>query len=218
MPKINAVIFDRDGVLTYFLFKKGIDAVARYVPGFTLEEGMRVWGALGKSHGFPKNPEEEILFFDQFWQALAQHYTLDPERQTALQQLNYMEFIEVFPDTLPALALCKQKNMKVGVLSNFPLASLQESLQRFKLDAYIDEAISASVIGTRKPEPEAYLALCRKLSVDPGECVFFDDEQPCVSGASAVGMTAYQVDREQEKHDLDNRIIANLEALELIIK
>lgn len=218
MPKINAVIFDRDGVLTYFLFKKGVKAIAKYAPEFTLEEGMRIWWMIGKLHGFPKNPEEEALFFEQFWQALAHHYTIDSERKAELHHVNYMEFMEVFPDTLPALALCKQKNMKVGVLSNFPLASLQESLQRFKLDAYIDEAISASVIGTRKPEPEAYLALCRKLSVDPGECVFFDDEQPCVSGASAVGMTAYQVDREQEKHDLDNRIIANLQALELIIK
>lgn len=217
MKKINTVIFDRDGVLTFFLFKKGIEAFSKFIPEFTLQEGMSIWESLGKVHGFPKNPEEEMLFFDKFWQALAKHYTISPERQAAMQQFNYMEFIDVFPDTLPALRLCKQKNMKVGVLSNFPLASLQESLERFKLDAYIDEAISAPAIGARKPAPEAYLALCKKLCVEPDECVFFDDEQACVAGASAIGMTAYRVNREQDRHDLDKQVIANLRALELII-
>ncbi|KTC97757.1 HAD family hydrolase [Legionella erythra] len=103
------------------------------------------------------------------------------------------------------------------MLSNFPLASLQESLEWFNLDAYIDEAISAPTIGVRKPAPEAYLALCKKLCVEPEECVFFDDEQVCVAGASAIGMTAYWVNRQQDTHELDKQVIANLRALELII-
>ncbi len=114
MKKINTVIFDRDGVLTFFLFKKVIEAFSKFIPEFTLQEGMSIWESLGKVHGFPKNSEEEILFFDKFWQALADHYTISPKRQAAIQQFNYMEFIDVFPDTLPALRFCKQKNMKVG--------------------------------------------------------------------------------------------------------
>lgn len=217
MSKTRAVIFDRDGVLTFFLVQKGIEYISKYIPGFNLQSGLTIWESLGQLHGFPKNPEEEILFFSKFWLALADHYTISPEQQAAIQQINYLEFVDIFPDTLPALELCKQKKMKIGVLSNFPLASLRDSLKKFKLDGYIDEALSASVIGARKPEPQAYLALCEKLAVSPEECVFFDDERVCVTGAQETGMTAYWVNREQEGHDLAKNIITNLNALDLIL-
>jgi FMN phosphatase YigB (HAD superfamily) len=55
------------------------------------------------------------------------------------------------------------------------------------------------------------------LQVDPGACLFFDDERACVQGASAVGMHAYLVDRGCSDHVLEEYIVTDLSIVELIL-
>lgn len=41
-----------------------------------------------------------------------------------------------------------------------------------------------------KPEPEIYLRLCDKFSLNPEECLFTDDRPTNVEGARRIGMQA----------------------------
>ena len=107
--------------------------------------------------------------------------------------------------------------MKVGVLSNFSLASLDASLRTTGLAPWIDAACAATVIGVAKPNPDAYRIAAAALGVAPADCLFFDDEQECVDGARRVGMTAYRVDRRRATHDLDAGVVADLSALPALI-
>ncbi len=96
----------------------------------------------------------------------------------------------------------RRAGLKIGVLSNFTLASLEPSLEATGLAGMIGSACPATVIGS--PEARMWLTASQRaaLGVEPRECLFFDDEQPCVDGKRTAGMTAYLVDHNRNEHDL----------------
>jgi len=53
-------------------------------------------------------------------------------------------------------------------------------------------------LGTRKPSAEAFLEVARRLGIDPGRIVFFDDHAPNVLGARAAGLLAHEVHSAEE--------------------
>jgi FMN phosphatase YigB (HAD superfamily) len=112
---------------------------------------------------------------------------------------------------LPALTAARAAGLRIAVLSNFALASLEASLTATGLAAWIDAACAATVIGASKPAAAAYTIAAARLGVEPTECLFFDDEMACVRGAAAVGMMAYHVDR--GRSTLAPGVVAGLDAL-----
>ena len=53
-----------------------------------------------------------------------------------------------------------------------------------------EEVFTSSVLGLRKPDPEAYLAVSARMGVEPAEVHFFDDSPVNVDAARDVGMAA----------------------------
>lgn len=213
---ITAVIFDRDGVLTDF----DIPAAALFFQSLVpvpVEELSDLWDEWGQKVGFPCNLDEEIVFWQGFWRHLAETHNLSTAVLDKLQQVDYWDFIRPFPDARAALQNVRQRGLRSGVLSNFSLASLGESLTAVGLADLVDEVCAAPVIGVSKPHPEAYLTICRALGVPPEQCLFFDDEAPCVEGAREVGMVAYLVNRENKGHNFADGVVGDLTAVRTIL-
>jgi HAD superfamily hydrolase (TIGR01509 family) len=208
----EAVILDRDGVLTYFDMAP---AIAYFEPllGMPIEELERLWWQWRDPAEAPSNLNEEQLLFGGFWDTLADELALSPEQRARLHQFDYTTVVRAYPDARPALLAARQRGLKIGVLSNFELASLDASLESAGLSDLIDVACAAPVIGVAKPDPEAYLTVARALSVHPENCLYFDDELSWVEGAHAVGMQAYAVDRNRTHHDLPQSIVRDLSVI-----
>ena len=212
----HAIIFDRDGVLTYFDVELATSFFTPLLP-FSIYELAKQWQAWGAKIGFPTTGEEENAFFAGFWRELAQTYTLDTEQYHTLAACRYTDFIKVYPEVKDVLRELKQRSVAVGVLSNFSLATLDASLEAVGVRQWIDAACAATVIGYAKPQPEAYRHVAALLDVAPEACFFFDDEMPCVEGARAVGMTAFFVDRQLAQDERAKGIVHNLvAALEIV--
>jgi HAD superfamily hydrolase (TIGR01509 family) len=82
---------------------------------------------------------------------------------------------------------------RLWVLSNYPpWAELVRS--RLRLDRYFDGYAVSYQIGARKPDPAAYLGLCRQCQVAPERCLLIDDRLTNVEGARRVGMPALHFD------------------------
>jgi FMN phosphatase YigB (HAD superfamily) len=213
---IQAVIFDRDGVLLDF----DLEAAARFfdprVP-LSMWEIFGQWHVWGEQKGFPRSLEEEHTFFVGFWDHLCDELGLSAQTRSDLHDFDYTTCFSVYPDVVPALMAAKAANLRVGVLSNFALASLDQSLQTTGLAPWIDVACAATVIGVSKPAREAYTITAQRLGVLPEECLFFDDEPLCVAGALASGMHAFQVDRTRSSHAIAKGKVANLSALARIL-
>jgi HAD superfamily hydrolase (TIGR01509 family) len=212
----HAAIFDRDGVLTDFDLQSAAIFFRRLLP-LSMAELAACWQEWGQATGFPRDIAEERHFWRAFWDYLSDKLALSQEVRAQLQGVDYVDFVKPFPDARLALELVHKQGLKVGVLSNFSLASLEASLQAAGLADLIDVALAAPTMGVAKPEPRSYLAVAEALQVDPGSCLFFDDESVCVQGASAVGMHAYLVDRGRSGYVLAERIVSDLSVVELIL-
>lgn len=216
MTSLQAAIFDRDGVLTYFDQEAAMAYFRRLVP-IGIPELAQRWQAWGQQVGFPASVEAEVGFWRGYWEQLCNDLGLDATVQAELQAFDYTSVVRAYPDARSALLQVREHGLRVGVLSNFSLATLEASLQAAGLADLIDVVCAAPVIGASKPEPAAYQAVLDQLSVTADNAIFFDDEAPCVAGALAVGIRAYRVDRARDVDDPDTGVIRDLNSVRALL-
>ncbi|MEM7128061.1 MAG: HAD-IA family hydrolase [Chloroflexota bacterium] len=212
----EAIVFDRDGVLADFQIYDAITFFQPLLP-ISLKELTNRWEILGNNVGFPRSVLEEKSFFVGFWNKICDELDLSTETRQCLLRFNYTQYMKAYSDAFPAMTHARQQKLKVGVLSNFALASLDASLEAIGLHNFVDIACAAPVIGSAKPQPEAYLTICHKLNVKPKNCLFFDDEIDCVEGARTVGMKAFHVDRAKKRHQIHLGIVRDLNIIPEIL-
>jgi len=183
----------------------------------SLPEMFAFWHQWGKRIGFPASVAEEAAFWQSFWDFLSDELGLANTTRQQLKQFDYTSVIRPYTDSRPALEMVRQRGLKIGVLSNFSLATIDASLEAANLADLVDVACAATVIGASKPDPAAYLYITDALGVTPHECLFFDNKQMHVDGAKALGMNAYLVNRQLDIDNLSEKIICDFSALSQII-
>jgi putative hydrolase of the HAD superfamily len=206
---VTAVLFDRDGVLTYFDTAAAAEYFRPLLPISIFALASR-WQAAGASRGFPRNLAEERTFFAEFWREVAAEFDLNEAQCASLASVDYTQFVIAYPEVKESLRQLRAQNMRLGVLSNFSMASLDHSLVSAGLGDFFDVVCAAPVIGVSKPSARAYQIALDALQVKPEQCLFFDDEVECVEGARRVNMRAFLVDRQAPSTDWRQRIVTNL--------
>jgi len=64
--------------------------------------------------------------------------------------------------------------------------------------------VGSADLGVAKPDPDIYLHAARRLSLRPKACVFIDDVEANVNGATAVGTNGILFESTQQRvRDLD---------------
>ena len=213
---LQAAIFDRDGVLTYFDQEAAMTYFRRLMP-IDIPELARRWRQWGLKVGFPSSVEAEVIFWQGYWEQLCTDLGLDDAIRAELQAFDYTSVVRAYPDARPALIHARSRGLRIGVLSNFSLATLEASLHAAGLADLVDAVCAAPVIGASKPEPAAYHQVLSDLGVKAESAIFFDDEIPCVDGARALGIRAFQVDRSAVADDLAMDIIRDLTSLPALL-
>ena len=213
----QAVIFDRDGVLTEFDLATAAAFFQPLLP-IPFDNLLRRWIAWGTDWGFPAGEAGEQACWRGFWDTLSDDLALAPQIREQLHACDFLAFLRPFADARPALTGAVAQGLRVGVLSNFSLGRLDESLARAGLADLVGVTASASRIGVGKPQAAAYLWIARALQVPSAACLLFDDELPCVEGARALGMEAYLVDRRRPTHALAEGVVRDLTALAEILE
>ncbi len=94
------------------------------------------------------------------------------------------------PDALRALAALREAGTRVGVLSDCS-AELADAWERLPFAAAVDARVLSCEEGRRKPDPALFAAVCGRLGVTPGECLYVGDGGGDeLAGAARAGMTA----------------------------
>jgi putative hydrolase of the HAD superfamily len=213
---IEAVIFDRDGVLAFF-DDPAINAFFTRLLPIGMREMRSHWDAHGAEQGWPRTVAEEKQFFALFWRRLSDACDLPAAALRELEGWDYRTVMRPFADARPIMAWLRQQGIKVGVLSNFSLASLEPSLEALGLADYVDVAYSAPVIEGSKPETAAFHITAAGLGVAPERCLMVDDQIEHVHGARAAGMQACLVDRSGATPPPDGQTIRSLAEVQAII-
>jgi putative hydrolase of the HAD superfamily len=214
---ISAVIFDRDNTLTRF----DTDAIAarnmRYsaiAPELPAGAVMAHWASWAEP--WPQSAGEELTFWARFWDTLAERYQLSGATARALELAGstyYTDFV-AFPDAIDCLQLLRAHGLRLAVLTNFELPSVDLSLLHAGIDpSWFSVLLASGTLGTSKPDPCAYLAAAAALNLPASACVFVDDLLANVEGACAAGMDGVWLDRQERDIRTPLKRISNLRSL-----
>jgi putative hydrolase of the HAD superfamily len=214
--EVRALVFDRDGVITTTDRERfGREVLAR-IPLEPAELAER-WQAWNRGRAL-RDADDETLAIQSFLEALADELALDAAKRARFRELDYTEYVRCYDDAREALCEAHLRGLRVGVLTNNSMGvSPSRMLAAAGLDGLVDVALSAQMIGARKPDPAAYAAIAAALDAPLAGCLFFDDNRAWVEGARAMGMRAFELDRGRAEHDVAAGILRDLSAVPLIL-
>lgn len=178
---IEAVIFDLGGVLLDFDFDRANKAAAR-VSGLSSDEVKRRLFSWPEFVAFERGEIEPHAF----------HQGLEKLLGTTMPYAVFCEaWNGIFKDEIePTVSLLREikGRMKVGVLSNTNVIHFEHIRVRMRLLSELEHVYASHEIGARKPEPECYKLVLRKMNVAPQRAVFVDDVLENIEAARALGM------------------------------
>ncbi len=102
----------------------------------------------------------------------------------------------VLPGAKEFLQFLKQKNIKVGMVSNtqIPPFHVEDSLRQLGLLSYFDTLVLSSEFSWRKPSRRIFEEGLRRLQAKPESCIHFGDSLAAdVEGAKKAGILPIQV-------------------------
>jgi HAD superfamily hydrolase (TIGR01509 family) len=177
LERFDAVIADMDGVL--------VDS-----SGAT----TRSWRAWGRRHGLDGAAIQARNHGRPARAVLAEHVDaedLDAEAEFLLDaETSDIDGVVALPGA--ADLLTSTRPVAVGVAT-----SATEQLARARLAAaglpVPDVLVTSDQVERGKPAPDPYLLAARRLGVDPGRCLVFEDAPAGVAAARAAGMTVWAV-------------------------
>lgn len=103
----------------------------------------------------------------------------------------------LYEDTLNVLKLLKERNVKIGLLTDVPYGMNKKFVLRDikPIQEYIDVIITSVDVGFRKPRPEGFIHLAKELGIEPAEMIYVGNEFKDIEGANQSGMRSALIDR-----------------------
>ena len=187
MDKIEAVIFDMDGLLidtetiSFNCFKKvfsdhGYSMNREYYTSLIGRNTKGIKEAILKEYG-------EDFKFDDIYSKKVKAMTDYVESNGVLLKKGALELIEY---------LDKNK-YKIIVATSTKRERAEKLLTMVKIKDYFQEIICGDEVINSKPNPEIFLKAAKKLGVEPEACVVLEDSAVGIEAAHKAGMKGINV-------------------------
>jgi HAD superfamily hydrolase (TIGR01509 family) len=185
-PKLEAILFDFMGVLLFlrpgYTAEKIVDAVDNMIGGVMDDDAFRTAVLAGQ------NIDEQ-----EFQRILARV----PEKY------------EAYPPLWNLLSTLRKK-YKLGIINNGTRLTFPYFDGKFRLTDRFDVILSSGAEGVCKPDTRIYQRACNRLGVESRHCLFMDDSEANILGASQAGMqTVHWKNREEGFHRFIERLRAD---------
>jgi HAD superfamily hydrolase (TIGR01509 family) len=191
MNKLEAIIFDMDGVLVdselwhyeieTILFKKlGLNVSEELHYTYLGTAGDLMYSDLKQRFDIPMSLKE-LLKWDE-------EYRVDI--------FSKMTNIKPNPGIPELLKELKSNNLKTAVATSSVPGIVNIILEKCGIDSYFDSVVTTEMAGKSKPAPDVYLYASRMLGISPANCVVFEDSFNGIRAAKSASMycIAYQAD------------------------
>lgn len=94
--------------------------------------------------------------------------------------------LELFGEVVQTLEALRSRGVRMAVVSD-AWPNLPQLHADLGIDGYFEAYAISAVLGCRKPDPRMYRHASDALGLDPGECVFIDDDPDLVAAALQLG-------------------------------
>jgi HAD superfamily hydrolase (TIGR01509 family) len=103
-------------------------------------------------------------------------------------EASFGERIQLYDDTLPALAGLRADGSPIAIVSNCSRGT-RETIERLGLDAAVDAVVLSCELRARKRDPRIYREALQALDAEPADAIFVDDQTAYCDGARALGIS-----------------------------
>lgn len=187
MKKVEAVVFDMDGVLfdTESVAKRAWVQVAqeKNVPNI---ESM-VEESTGLNH-----ESARLLFLEKYGDSV--DFEAFVERShVVMHQILDAEGMRLMPGVREILEMLRAQGIATGLASSTVHETILKNLEQAQLTAYFDVIIGGDQVQRGKPDPEIYSTACVLLGKTPKDCVAVEDSPNGMRAAAGAGMMAIMV-------------------------
>jgi epoxide hydrolase-like predicted phosphatase len=196
---IRAVVFDIGGVLADcepMDFGRRAEAEHGLPPG-SLGAGLEEVWAAGAIGGIT---EADVTA------ALLERSGLTAEQVDALLAEMWRQYLGVANTELIEWARALRPAYRTGILSNSFVGAREREQALFGFDELVDDLVYSHEVGLSKPDPAIWELTARRLSVEPTEVAFLDDQRRNVEAAREFGFAAVLFENTAQA-------VADLEAL-----
>jgi 2-haloacid dehalogenase len=136
--------------------------------------------------------------------------------------LNLYKVLSPFKEVPEVLKSLKEKNYKLGILSNGTPSLLNELVKSNNLDNIFDDIFSIEEVGIYKPDSKVYDMPIKKYKIKKDEVAFLSANTWDVSGGGNYGYCSIWVNRNNNIFDnldyVPKNELKNLEQLTNLIK
>lgn len=190
MTKVEAVLFDMDGVLIDsepIHFRMTVETLAA--------SGLPVPTEAQYDEHFFGRPDR-----DGFGDWLLGHHLDEDVEALAAAKLVRMtarfdELVEPCEDGQWLARELARHGIPLAIVSGARRAEIDRVIERFDLASVFAATVSSDEVRAGKPDPEPYLAGAAALGIVPAACAVIEDAVPGLRAAQAAGMRPVVVDR-----------------------
>jgi len=184
---MQAAIFDLDGVI--------VNTVPLHFKAW-----QRMFAEYGKEFDFEdyKEKVDGILRIDGARAILTDIDEAELKKAADKKQVYFLEYlnseeISVYNDTVDLVKTLKKEKIKRSVISSSK--NCLPILKKVNLVELFDVILTGNDVTKGKPDPQVFFMAAKKMSVEPGSCVVFEDAVLGVEAGKRAGMKCVGVDR-----------------------
>lgn len=187
LPTPRAVIFDMDGVLTdseplinkaavTMFHELGLEVAPDDFIPFVGTGEDRYLGGVAERHGFTLHlPSAKKRTYEIYLALVPDH-------------------LRAFPGAAQLIDQCRAAGLKIAVASSADRIKVEANLRQIGLPPESwDAIVTGEEVQQKKPAPDIFLAIVRKLGLTTAECVVIEDAPNGIQAARAAGIRCVAV-------------------------
>jgi len=135
----------------------------------------------------------------------------------------HLQYSRLLPGVRKTLSGLKRRGYLVGIVSRRTRKVLEEEMEKFRLQGFVDTIVGADEVARQKPDPAPVFLAAKRLNVDVSSCVVVGDATSDLkagksAGAFAVGVLTGLQDADQLRKENPDAIIEKITDLAAILE